>query len=330
MKAIKYYGKLFSKGYLKKVELDIPSPSAHQVLIKVKGSSLNIIDFERFKKEKRITTFGKVIKIIQGGNKVLGGEVTGTVIGVGKFVTDFKIGDEVYGPTIGFMQYGGWAEYALCERKTLCKKPNSISMQEAAVVSLSGLTAIGAIEVANIKNGENVLVYGASGGVGLYVLQALKAKGVHVTAVCSRRNIEIVRSFHADAIICYQDQDFSKCGQLFDKIISVNGFQKISIFKKLLKQDGQYVVIGNVKQAIHAIFYSFLSKKVIFYSSMVGQNEYIANQLNQLLREQKIKPYIDRMYRVEDVDHAINYVINKHAKGKVALFINFEEGGNNG
>lgn len=330
MKAIRYKGGTDPAYALYETDVRVPKPKAKQVLVKVKASSLNIIDFERFKNKRKMTFFAKAINLVQGKNVILGGEVSGLVVEVGEQVKSFRVGDIVFGPTIGLMQYGGWAEFALCDSETLALKPNTLSYEEAAVIPLSCLTALGVVSTAKVNPGDSVLLYGASGGVGLYTLQVLKAKGANVTAVCSRRNVKLAQTFNADEVICYQDDDFTKCNQLFDIIISVNGFQPLCSFKKLLNERGQYFVVGNVKQALSAIVNSFLSKNVHFFSSAIGQDHETMQKLLRLIEGGDIKPFIDSTYQLNEVVKAINYVINEHTQGKVALKIDYEGENDNG
>ncbi|WP_179190382.1 NAD(P)-dependent alcohol dehydrogenase [Candidatus Enterococcus mansonii] len=323
MRAISYKGGTNPSEALHPIDVKIPTPKKNQVLVKVKASSLNIIDFERFINQSKLSTFARLINVLQGKNAVLGGEVSGTIVTMGNCVTDFQIGNQVFGPTVGAMQFGGWAEYALCESKTLAMKPCYLTYEQAAVIPLSGLTALGAVETVNIRHGNDVLIYGASGGVGLYMLQILKAKGVNVTAVCSRRNLKLVQSFNVHKVICYQNEDVFRCGQLFDVVISVNGNQPIRKFLKLLKPEGQYLVVGNARQIIHSILHSLTSKNVKIFSSVLGHNRETIDQLVELLEEEKITPFIDKIYKISDVVQAVNYIVNEHAQGKVALTMDY-------
>lgn len=324
MKAMVYEGGSDLSSIYEK-DIKKPKPNSKQVLIEVDSSSLNIIDFERFKHQDRPSFFAKLINLIQRTNSVLGGEISGKIVKVGLDVKEFHIGDEVFGSTTGIMQSGGWAEYCICDIENIRLKPNNISNDEAAVLPLSGLTALGAIETANISEKESVLIYGASGGVGLYALQIAKAYGATVTAVCSSRNTDLVKKFGADKVIDYKKNNFDLLAGKYNKIISINGFQPYRIIKKHLKKDGIYVIIGNVKQIIHMVFKNIFSKKIIIYSSAITHKKDGLDTLVKLVSLNKLSPYIDKKYSINDVDEAINYVINHHTKGKVAIKMNFKK-----
>lgn len=329
MKAMIYNGNSDYKTSFKITDITLPKPKSNQVLVKIEASSLNIIDFERFKTSSKPSFFSKIISLFQGKKGFpLGGEFSGTVIDVGDKVNNFQVGKEVMGSTLGVMPKGSWAEYAVCDETNLVYKPNNLSYPQAAVLPLSGLAALAGVEKAKIQKGEQVLIYGASGGVGLYVLQLVKAKGCQVTAVCSTRNIELVKNYGGDSTIDYLTEDFTKSGKLFDKIISVNGYNSIKKYKKLLKPKGVYVAIGNAKQLFHAIIVSclnpFSNQKILFSSCAISSNNSKLITIKELVEHDLLIPHIDNIYSIKDISEAIDYVINEHTQGKLAITIDFE------
>lgn len=309
MKAVKYIGETIPSKSL--IFTDIPKPKikARQILVRVKFSTLNVIDFERFKHPNKMSIFAKIINFVQKKNMPLGGEISGIVAEIGSEVSGFQVGDEVYGSTTGVLQYGGWAEYVICESNMLVLKPRNLSFEAAA---------------ASIKTGDKVLLYGSSGGVGLYTLQILKAIGTEVTAVCSGRNIKNAWHYQADYVINYEVQDFDEYTNNYQIIISVNGYQKIGKFLNHLKFKGSYLVVGNVKQLIRASIRRLTNKRIKTYSFALNNgNGQFLRDLNQLVLKGEVVPYIDRTFSIRKINDAINYVITQHTKGKVVILMDF-------
>ncbi|MEH7454671.1 NAD(P)-dependent alcohol dehydrogenase [Gottfriedia acidiceleris] len=328
MKAMIYSGKGSQQESLKIADTSLPKPKSNQVLVRIEASSLNIIDFERFRIPMKPSIFAHVIKFFQGRKGFsLGGEFSGSIVEVGGNVESFQIGEKVFGSTLGVMPKGAWAEYALCDKNNIAYKPHNLTDSQAAVLPLSGIAALAGVEKAKIRKGDKVLIYGASGGVGLYVLQLVKAKDAQITAVCSSRNIELVKSYGVDSVIDYRSEDFTKCGKLFDKIISVNGYNPVKTYKNLLKENGVYVAVGNAKQMFHAMFASCLNpisnRKVLFSSSAIPSSDSQLSSIKEMAEQGLLTPHIDKIYSIREVSNAIDYVINQHTQGKVALKMDF-------
>lgn len=303
-------------------EIPTPAPTDDQVLVNVKSSTLNILDYERFEGEK-ISLFGRLTDIFQGSvGKPLGGEISGIVTKVGKNVTHIKKGDEVYGKTLGKFPIGGWAEYALLDKSNVYQKPKNLSFEEAAVIPIAAETALGAVRRGNVKNGQEVMIYGSSGGVGQYAVQFAKAAGATVTGVCSTRNLEMAHSIGCDYVIDYKHEDFRKVGKKFDVIIGVNGNTSLREYKKLLKKDGVFIAVGGgyiPKSVLSAPF----SKHISFYGApLMPMKDYLSYS-KELAEAGKIKPFIDEIYSIKNVTEAIQYIVTEHAHGKIALSIDF-------
>lgn len=287
-------------------EIAKPIPKGKDVLIKVKATSLSYVDCVMMSKVFRTP----------------GAEAAGIVEAVGEKVTWFKPGDEVMAITKGM--HGAWAEYVLANENSIAKKEPTQSFEEAATVSVAGITAWEAIKVARITYGQEVLIYGASGGVGQYILQLCKMKGAIVTAVCSTRNVEIAKQMGADYVVDYKKQNFTDTATTYDRIIAVNGNNPLYKYKKLLKSDGCYIGVGGVVQVMKSALCGWLqalgSKKKMGISVFFFANRpksFI--DLNTGIRNGMIQPYIDHVYNMGEIKEAITYALNEHPKGKVVI-----------
>ena len=324
------YTKVGSPDVLKISDVKRPVPKANQVLIRVKASSISNLEYMRFGSETnggKTSFFARFINIgLNATGKSLGADIAGIVEEVGKNVTSVKKGDEVFGMTPGFI--GGWAEYALLNEKALCQKPTTLSFEEAGAMPTGCITALGAVRAAKVKVGQKVLVHGASGGVGHYVVQIAKAFGATVTGVCSTRNLDVVRRVGANFVIDYKKEDFKKQGTTYDAIIVVNGYNPLKTYSKLLNKGGRCVIVGGMKQAalgsLGSPFYSIFSGKK--FASAAFPFMPVKKSLVELVTladEGKIKPFIDKVYSAHDSGEAIRYVVDIHPQGKVAIDMSF-------
>ncbi|WEV38715.1 NAD(P)-dependent alcohol dehydrogenase [Lactobacillus sp. ESL0680] len=309
---------------LKIKDIPKPVPKKNQVLIHVKASTLNILDYQRFKNNKKIPLSIRIMNRMQGSiGRPLGADISGIVVGWGENVSKFKIGDEVFAKTLGTFPAGGWAEYAVVDKDQVGIKPQKLSFEQAAAIPTSFETALGSVRKAKVKKDQQVMIYGSSGGVGLFAVQIAKAMGAIVTGVCSTRNVQIAKTLGCDSVIDYKKENFTQSKQKFDAIIGVNGSNPISSYKKLLTDNGIFVGVG-----MHQIFKTMLnapfSKHVDFFADpMFPQKDYLM-VAQKLANEGKLDPYIDEIYQAKDIKQAINYVITKHPHGKVAVDMNFD------
>ncbi len=323
------YTKMGTPYVLKKEEVKKPIPSDSQILVRVKASSINASDYMQFEsavKTGKVATLFRIKEKLKDKKlgKVLGMEVSGVVEAIGKNVTNFNIGDEVFGVTVGLL--GGWAEYACAEEYALCKKPANLSFEKAATMPIAGTTALAAIRKANVQKGQSVLVYGASGGVGQYTVQLLKAYGANVTAVCSTRNIEMAKTLGADCVIDYLKEDFSENGIHYDVILGVNGYNPISKYKNSLNETGTYVAIGGALQGmmggVCGPFMSLVGKKKFTFSTFFTEiKKDSLSELKRLVENEKLKAIVDKTVSLEKVPETIEDLILNHAKGKIAIII---------
>jgi NADPH:quinone reductase-like Zn-dependent oxidoreductase len=255
-------------------------------------------------------------------NPRLGSDVAGRVEAVGENVEQFQPGDEVFGGAAG-----AFAEYVLAREASMALKPANRSFEEAAAVPVAALTALqGLRDTAGVRPGQKVLIQGASGGVGTFAVQLAKAFGAEVTAVCSTRNLDMVRSIGADHVIDYTKEDFTQNRQHYDLIIAVNGYHSLSAYKRALSPQGVYVCAGgSMLQLFEAMLLgSLMSRKG--GKKMGGMGLATMNQkdlvyLGELLEAGKIVPWIDRTYPLIEVPEAIGYVEEIHTQGKVVITV---------
>jgi len=328
MKAIVYceYG---SPDVLKFEDVEKPVPTDNQVLIKVRAASLNALDVYLI----RDTWFGRLIFGLRKPKDTrLGRDVAGQVEAVGKNLAaagQFKPGDEVFG-----ICRGALAEYACASERALVMKPPSVPFEQAASVPLAGLTALQGLREGKIQPGQKVLINGATGGVGTFAVQIAKSFGAEVTAVCSTRNVELVRSIGADHVIDYTKEDFTKSDQRYDVIFDNVCNHSFSERRRVLTTKGICVLAGmggaGVKegQAIGRIagnlftargLSSFTDQKFAQYMTKMSKQDLI--MLGDLIQAGKLRPVIERTYKLSDAADALRYLDKGHARGKVVIAV---------
>ena len=319
MKAFTYteYG---GPEVLKLTEVAKPVPKADEVLVKVKGVSLNKGDWYTLSG----TPF--LIRLMGAGLRkpkinIIGNDVAGTVVAVGQDVKNFQPGDDVYGES----GLGAFAEYATLNEKNLALKPGNLSFEEAAAVPVAGTTALLGIHASGqIKPGQKVLINGASGGVGTFALQIAKSYGAEVTAVVSTRKMDMVRSIGADHVIDYTKEDFTNNGRKYDIIFGINGHRQLSEYKRALTPDGIYVCIGGtMKQVFQSMLLgpllSLTSRQKIKNMGMARAYHSELMTLKELIESGMIFPVIDRCYPFGEIAEAFHYMSQGRARGKVVL-----------
>ena len=324
MKAV-IYTKTGGLEVIKQQSIQMPHQSENQVLVKVKACALNIGDYQRFQtKNGKIPVSTHITNKLMGYvGKPLGAEISGIVTKTGRNVTHVKVGDAVFGKTTGTAPVGGLAEYAVMDADRVCLKPNNFSFEEASAVSISFDTALGAVRKADIMNRQKVMVYGASGGVGLYAVQLAKAAGAEVTGVCSTRNIEFAKSAGCDRVIDYKKEDFTKTDIKYDAIIGVNGCNPMKKYKSIMKKNGVFVGVGDVNQAMKALVASFTSHNFTYYAGAFTKQPDYLEYAKELAETGKLHTYIDKIYSVNETTEAIQYLLSSHASGKVVIKMDF-------
>ena len=223
-------------------EVPQPTPGDNEVLIKVHAVSANSADLHMLRADPFLIRMSS--GLLRPKQQILGADIAGTVEAVGKGVTRFKPGDEVFGD-ISACGWGGFAEYVCATEEALVLKPAKLTFEEAAAVPMAAVTALQGLRTkGKIQPGQKVLIYGASGGVGSFSVQIAKSFGAEVTAVCSTRHLDMVRSLGADRVMDYTQEDFSRNGHRYDLIVACNGYRPISDYRRALSPNGTYVMSG--------------------------------------------------------------------------------------
>ena len=317
MKFIVYreYG---SPDVLKFEEIEKPTPKDDEVLIRIRAASVNPLDWRLMGGKPLLA------RLMMGGlrkPKVTrpGVDVAGRVEAVGRNVTQFKPGDEVFGSC-----RGSFAEYGCTPESALVIKPADVTFEQAASVPVAAITALqGLRDKGLIQRGHKVIVVGASGGVGTFAVQIAKSFGAEVTAVCSTRNVETARSIGADHVIDYTREDFTKSGKRYDLVFAANAHRSILAYRRVLGQNGIYVMAGGGwSQILQGVLLGPLlsrigGRKMIFLVAKLNKTDLVL--LKDLLATGKIVPVIDRRYLFSEVAEAFRYVEKEHAKGKVVI-----------
>ena len=269
----------------------------------------------------RLTGFG----LRAPKNPVIGMDLAGVVEAVGKNVTSFQPGDEVFG--IG---KGSYAEYARAPEDRLAPKPANLTFEQAAVVAISGSTALQALrDQGRVAPEQEVLIIGASGGVGTFAVQIAKAFGAHVTGVCSTKKVEMVRSIGAEHVIAYTREDFAESGQRYDLILDIGGNSTLAHLRRALTLRGTLVIIGGespgrwlggTDRQLRAMMVSrFVGQKLRTFVAKQNHEDLIL--LKKLIESGKLTPVIDRTYPLAEAPEAIRYLEGGHAQGKVVVTV---------
>jgi NADPH:quinone reductase-like Zn-dependent oxidoreductase len=302
-------------------EVEKPIPEDNQVLIKVHAASVNYGNLVLLKGEPLLArlAFG----LLKPKYPIPGGDIAGRVEAVGKDVKQFQPGDDVFGDLSG-CGWGGFAEYVTVPENALALKPSNISYEEAAAVPMAGVTALqGLRDKGKIQSGQRVLINGASGGVGTFAVQIAKSFGAEVTGVCSTRNLDILQSIGADFCLDYTKEDFTQKQQSYDLIFGANGYQPISAYKRALSPNGIFVHVGGsgaqmFQVMVQGPWISMTgSKRMGSLLQRPNQNDLIF--IKELLEAGKVKPVIDRSYKLSEVPEAFRYFQEGHAQGKVVI-----------
>jgi NADPH:quinone reductase-like Zn-dependent oxidoreductase len=310
---------------LELAEIDKPSIAEDGVLVRIHASSINPVDFFP------LSRVAYTARLLSGRFKakpvVLGTDFAGTVESVGKSVTEFKPGDQVFGGK----DRSTFAEYvSIPATGAVVAKPASVTFEQAAAVPVAAVTALQALrDHGRVRQGQKVLINGASGGVGSFAVQIAKAFGAHVTAVCSPRNVDTARTLGADRVIDYTREDFTRRGESYDLMIDIAGNHSWSACKRVLAPTGIMVAAGGSAHTVwgwnstirHLIGVRLASvrgtRKVALFIAKLNKADLLV--LQKLLVEGKITPVIDRCYELNRVPQAFNYMGEGHAKGKIII-----------
>jgi NADPH:quinone reductase-like Zn-dependent oxidoreductase len=324
MKAIVYCD--YGLGNVRLDQIEKPVAKDDEVLVRVRAASVNPYDWH-FVEGTPYVMRAMGVGLRKPKDIRLGVDFAGTVEAVGKNVTQFKPGDEVFGG-----RGGAFAEY-VCRRATgaIALKPANVTFEQAAALNIAGITALQGIrDKGKVQAGQKVLVNGASGGVGTFAVQIAKSFGANVTGVCSTRNVDLVKSLGADQVIDYTKEDFTKGNERYDVILdNVGTGHSLSEYRKVLAPDGKYVLIGGggvgeqglLGGLARALWASIVSKlwKQQMGMMMADPSTKDLTLLGELTQERKLKPVIDRTYKLEEVPQALAYLEQGHARGKVII-----------
>ena len=305
-------------------ELEKPAPLDNEVLVRVRAASINPVDGHMIRGSWLMRPMSGMRK---PKNTRFGTDFSGMVEAVGKNVTKFKPGNEVFGA-----KNGAVADY-ICVKadRAIVMKPNNITFEQAGSVAVAGLTALqGLRDKGRIQAGQKVLINGASGGVGTFAVQIAKSFGAEVTGVCSTRNVDLVKSSGADHVIDYTRQDFTRTDQPYDMIYDLVGNHSFSERRQILTPNGICVlagiggagfhpesggrILGNFKDAFQS---NFTSQKFVFYIAKLTKDD--LNVLRDLMQSGKVAPVIDRTYKISETQDAVRYLEEGHARGKVVI-----------
>jgi NADPH:quinone reductase-like Zn-dependent oxidoreductase len=300
-------------------EIERPAPGDDQVLVEVHAASINAADYRIM----RASPFP--LRLMLGGlrrpkNPRFGSDVAGRVVAVGPSVKRFRAGDEVFG-----CARGAFAEYVLAQEGYLAPKPGNRSYAEAAAVPVAALTALqGLRDAGGIRPGQEVLIQGASGGVGTFAVQLARSFGARVSAVCSTRNLDQARSMGAEHVIDYTREAFTRAPRRYDLIFAVNGYHPLAAYKRALNPHGVYVCAGGtLPQIFEAMLLGSLMSgsggRRLRSMGIAKVNREDLAYLAELLEAGRIAPVIDRRYRLSEVPEAMRYVEQEHARGKVVI-----------
>lgn len=300
-------------------EVKRPDPADHQVLVKILAASVNKGDWHI------LTGAPLPVRLMSGLFKpkyrILGADIAGTVEQVGSKVSQFKVGDEVFGD-LSATGFGGFAEFALADEHRIALKPTNLSFEESAALLVAAITALQALrDKGRIMPGQHVLINGASGGVGTYAIQLAKALGARVSAVCSTGKIEMARNLGADDLIDYSDRDYTRETHKYDLIIDVVGNHTVSSNCRVLKSSGRYVTsVFSMGVLLTAPWKSITENKKLI-NLLADTNRADLQFLSKLAEEERLVPYIESTYTLDDVPDALHRMgLGKNA-GKLVISI---------
>jgi NADPH:quinone reductase-like Zn-dependent oxidoreductase len=316
-------------------DVDEPVPADNELLVRVHAASVNARDWHIMRGDPYLA---RLVAPTWGFNgpkrKIRGSDFAGRVEAVGRGVTRFRHGDEVYGDLREVD--GTFAEYVCVPEDIAEMKPAGLSFEQAAAVPLAASTALAGLhEVGDVRPGERVLVNGASGGVGTFAVQLAKSMGADVTAVCSTRNIDLVHSLGADHALDYTSEDFTRTGQRYDVVFDLVGNRSLTDMRRALTPGGTIVLsgggmsangrprtVGPMALAIRGLVLSRIGRRhwVRAFTSISPSKDHLAT-LRDLIESGKVAPIIDRVYPLSAAPDAIRYVEVEHARAKVVISV---------
>ena len=301
-------------------DVDKPTIGDEQVLVRVHASSVNPVEWYGVS-GPYFARFGNGLR--RPKDQTVGADLAGVVEAVGRNVTRFEPGDEVFG-----VSGASWAEYTIAREDRLAKKPPNLSFEEAAAVPVAGVTALQALrDKGQVQTGEKVLINGASGGVGTFAIQLAKVLGADVTAVCSTGNVDQARSLGADRVVDYRKEDFTKLGVRHDVVLDIAGSRSFLEIRRVMTPEARFVLVGGrmtyrglgpLPHVGGTILKSkFRSQSVTFFVAKITTEN--LTYLADLLEAGTLKSVIDRKYELSEAPDALAYLGEGHAKAKIVI-----------
>jgi len=307
-------------------EIQTPAPGDNDVLVEVYSASVTYSTLMLVRGKPFI---GRLMGmgLFKPKQKIPGADIAGRIKTIGKNVSRFQPGDEVFGDLSNFGR-GGFAEYVCAPENALALKPINMTFAEAAAVPEAALVALQALrDHGHIQKGQKVLIYGASGGIGTFAIQIAKYYGAEVTGVCGTANTELVRSLGADHVIDYHKEDFTKNGVLYDLIVATAGYRPIFDYKRALSTNGRYISTGgSMKQIFQAMligpFLSMTSGKKL--KSMLVKPNKDLDFITSIIEDGKLRTVLDRTYRLSEAAEAFRYYSEGHTRGKLVISVDHD------
>jgi NADPH:quinone reductase-like Zn-dependent oxidoreductase len=318
-----------SSGHLEFAEADKPVPADDEVLVRVRATSVNPYDWHHMRGEP---VFARLIAPSMGLRApkltILGCDVAGEVEAAGRSVTMFRPGDRVFALLPG----GGYAEYVTVKENLLALMPENLSFENAAAIPMAAMTAFLALrDAGRLKAGQQVLVNGASGGVGTFAVQIAKALGASVTAVCGARHADLIRSIGADHVVDYRVQDFTRDGRRYDVLLDIAGSRPVTACRRVIAPRGTLVIIGGqagrwfqpMGHAFGSLAAGPLIRRRVVMADAVGCKEKAQNlrALTKLIDDGQVKPVIERTYLFAELPEVVAYQEKGHVQGKVVVTV---------
>jgi NADPH:quinone reductase-like Zn-dependent oxidoreductase len=325
MKAVVYdtYG---APDVLRLKDVQRPVPKDDEVLVKIHAVAVTRGDCATREANRRsglaVALLSRLISGIRRPKQpILGSELAGEVEAAGAAVSEFRVGHQVFGST-GF-RFGAHAEFTcIPESARIAHKPAGMSFEEAAAVCDGGLNSLWCLRLAELRAGQRILIYGASGAIGTAGVQLAKYFGADVTAVCGTKNLELVRSLGADRVIDYTQEDFTQNGQTYDVIFDAVGKHSFSRCRGSLKQGGSYLATDGLRNLILALWTSHMGHKTVIFQIPPRYTKKDVLFLKELIEAGRYRAVIDRCYALEEVVEATRYVETEQKTGNIVLTIN--------
>ncbi len=324
MRAVVYdsYG---APDVLRLEEVERPEPKADEVLVKVHATTVNRLDCHTREANRSSGLAISLISRLVSGlgrprQRILGSELAGEVVAVGSVVTEFAVGDRVFGTT--GLRFGAYAEFAaMKESARIAHMPSGLSFEQAAPATDGALNALTCLKQADLRRGRSILVYGASGAIGTAGVQLARHFGAEVTAVCGTKNLELIRSLGADRVIDYLREDFTQNGETYDVIFDAVGKHSFKRSRDSLKPGGLYLATDGLENLILALWTSRSGDKKVIFQIPPRQTKEDVRFLKELIEAGEYRPVIDRTYPLADVVEATRYVETGQKTGNVVLTV---------